>query len=337
MDQPRYKDYYAILGVPRTADEKEIKSAYRKLARKCHPDVNPNDRASEERFKQISEAYEVLSDPHKRAQYDRFGEQWKQASQHPAGGPRGGPFQTGGFEFDVGGANLNDLFESLFGGFRQKPTHRAPERGEDLEYGIDLTLEEAVHGATKVHQVTVEDTCRECGGSGMRRSSRGTYQMGQMCPACAGAGRSSRVQSVEVKVPAGVQAGQRLRLVGQGGQGAGGRRGDLYLLVRIKQHGLYELQGADLVTDVGIPYTVAALGGEVSVRTLKGERTLSVPPGVQSGQKIRVPGEGLPASGKNKAGDLYARIKVLVPKDPSPREKELLRELAAIRGETVRT
>lgn len=335
MEQPRYKDYYAILGVPRTADEKEIKSAYRKLARKCHPDVNPNDRASEERFKQISEAYEVLSDPHKRAQYDRFGEQWKQASQQAAHGPD--PFATSA-DFDFGGASLNDLFESLFGGFRaQTTTRRAPDRGQDLEYGIDLTLEEAVYGTVKKHQVTIEDVCQECGGSGMRRSARGSYRIGQACPACGGMGRTSRIQTVEVKVPAGVRAGQRLRLAGQGGAGPTGRRGDLYLLVRIKPHSQFELQGRDLITEVGIPYTVAALGGEVSVKTLKGTRTLSVPPGVQSGQRIRVPGEGLPAAGANKAGDLYARVKVLVPKDPSPREKVLLRELASIRGETVRT
>jgi DnaJ-class molecular chaperone len=335
VEQPRYKDYYAILGVPRTADVKDIKSAYRKLARKYHPDVNPNDRASEERFKQISEAYEILSDPHKRAQYDQFGEQWKQASQRPAGPDN--PFSAGNVEFDMGGASLNDLFESLFGGFRQKATRRAPERGQDLEYGIDLTLEEAVHGATKKQPVTVEDVCPQCGGSGMRRSSRGTYQMGQPCPACGGMGRTTRVQTVEVKVPPGVQAGQRLRLAGQGGMGAGGLRGDLYLLVRIKPHPQFELQGSDIVTEVGIPYTVAALGGEVKVTTLKGTRTLSVPPGVQSGQRIRVPGEGLPATGRRKAGDLYARVKVLVPRDPSPREKELLRQLAGIRGETVRT
>lgn len=341
MNGPTYKDYYKILGVPKTADEKEIKSAYRKLARKYHPDVNPGDKSAEEKFKEISEAYDVLSDPHKRSQYDLFGEQWKQASQSgfrwDGASPFGRGSETQGFEFDFGGfGGLSDLFESLFGGQRGR-TARAAERGEDVEYGIDLTLEEAMLGATKSLTLKVEDICPRCRGTGFTRDARGNYQMGTVCSECHGAGRIERMRRVEVKVPAGVSEGQRIRLAGEGAAGATGKRGDLYLLVRMKPHPHFERKGNDLYTDVTIPYTVAALGGEATVPTLTGERTLSIPPGVQSGQKIRVAGQGLPALKGRKPGDLYAQVRISVPRDLSPRERDLLRELARIRGDKART
>lgn len=335
MRGPGYKDYYAILGVGRTADEKEIKSAYRKLARKHHPDVNPGDKSSEAKFKEVSEAYEVLSDADKRAKYDRFGDQWKAYSQ---GGAPTGRTQTAGFEVEYGTEGLSDFLESIFGNWKMRAERAQPQQtqGEDVEFGLDLSLEDAIRGAKKNITVNVEDVCAKCGGSGGVRDSRGTYNLGAVCPACRGHGRVVRAHRVEVTIPAGVNEGRRLRLVGQGAADAKGKRGDLYLLVRIKPHPQFERQGNDLYMEAPIPFTVASLGGEVSVPTLNGPRTLSVPPGVQSGQKIRVAGEGMPEGGK-KAGDLYAKVKVTVPKDLSAREKELINEVAKIRGDKVRS
>jgi len=195
VNGPNYKDYYKILGVSKNADEKEIKAAYRKLARKYHPDVNPGDNTAESKFKEISEANEVLSDPHKRSQYDSFGDQWKsysQAGAQPNAGPFGGA-GGGGFEFDMGGGGggLNDLFESLFGGTRGRQ-QRSAAQGEDVEYGLDLTLEEAYHGAKKSLNLQLEDACARCKGAGSMRDLRGRYDMGTVCPQCRGAGRTAR-------------------------------------------------------------------------------------------------------------------------------------------------
>lgn len=341
MKGPNYKDYYSILGVSRTADEKEIKSAYRKLARKYHPDVNPGDKSAEDRFKEFSEAYEVLSDAHKRSQYDRFGDQWKQASQTegwppPQGGNPFGGAQSGGNDFTGFSGGLNDLFESLFGG-RADRAQRASDRGEDVEYGLDLTLEECIRGSVKSISLKVENLCPTCGGTGVTRDARGNMSLGGYCKKCHGSGHITAARNIEVNIPAGVKDGQRIRLAGQGAEGAGGHRGDLYLLVRIKSSPGYEREGDDLYMDVMVPFTIAALGGEVSVRLLGGEtRVLMVPPGIQSGQKIRIPGQGAPGGSGRKPGDLFARVKVTVPRDISPREHELMHELAKIRGDKVR-
>jgi len=338
MDPHKYKDYYAILGVSKTADEKEIKSAYRKLARKYHPDVNPGDKSAEEKFKEISEAHEVLSDPHKRAQYDRFGDQWKSYSQQGHGDPFAGARAPGGgagYTVNLGEESLQDLFESLFGGWNNR-SERAAKSGEDVEYGLDLTLEEAVHGTTKRYQVTVEDVCKQCNGSGTTRDQRGNYTLGAACPECRGHGRVRSMRRGEVTIPPGVTDGKRIRLAGQGAAGSTGTRGDLFFVVRIKPHPEIDRQGNDLYVDVAIPFTVAALGGEVNVHTLNGDRTLQVPAGVQSGQKIRISGQGMPALKGQKSGDMYARVKVSVPRDLSPRERELISEVAKIRGDRVK-
>jgi DnaJ-class molecular chaperone len=338
MNGPQYKDYYKILGVSRSADEKDIKSAYRRLARKYHPDVNPGDKTAEERFKEISEAHDVLSDPHKRAQYDSFGDQWKAFSQggtRSAGGPFGGTPE--GFEFNLGAGaqGLNDFFESLFGG-RQGRARRAADRGEDVEFGIDVALDEVMNGCVKEHALTIEDTCGACGGSGATRRARGAFDIGAPpCSSCRGQGRTPRVRRIKVKVPAGVEDGRRLCLKGQGAAGPDGTKGDLYLVVRVKPHTEYQLRDRDLHMEVDVPYTVAALGGEVEVRTLTGTRSLTVPPGVQSGQRIRVAGHGMP-NPAGKPGDLYAKLRLTVPKELSPRERELLAELAHLRGDNVR-
>jgi DnaJ-class molecular chaperone len=340
VNGPEYKDYYKILGVSRGADEKEIKSAYRRLARKYHPDVNPGDKSAEERFKQISEAYEVLSDPHKRAQYDSFGEQWKAFSQSGARpgagtGPFPGATESFEFGFGMGAPNLNDFFESLFGG-RQGRTRRAATRGEDVEFGIEVTLDEVMNGTVKEHAVNIEDVCAACGGSGATRRARGTFDIGAPpCPTCRGTGRTSRTRRIKVKVPAGVEDGRRLCIKGQGAAGPDGTRGDLYLVVRVRPHPGFQVRDRDIYTDVDVPYTVAALGGEVQVKTPTGTRSLTIPPGVQSGQKIRVAGHGMP-NPSGKPGDLYARLRLTVPKELSPRERELLAELGKLRGDSVR-
>ncbi|HSV72367.1 MAG TPA: J domain-containing protein [Chthonomonadales bacterium] len=328
MNGPQYKDYYKILGVPRDASAKDIRAAFRRLARKYHPDVNPGDRAAEERFKEISEAHDILSDQHKRTQYDSFGEQWRRSSQG------GWPATAGGFEFQGGGlSDLGELFEGLFGGGgRRQRTARTAARGEDVEFGIDLTLEEAAHGATKSLELKIQDACPRCGGTGGARTSRGGFDIGAACSECRGHGRVLQPRRVEVKIPTGVVEGQRIRLAAQGAAGAGGDRGDLFLVVRVRPHADFEAQGNDLYTDVSIPYTVAALGGEVEVKTLMGVRTLPIPAGVQSGQRIRVAGQGI-GSASGKRGDLYARVRITVPRDLSPRERSLLAELSRLRGE----
>lgn len=333
---PQYKDYYRILGVKRGADEKEIKSAYRRLARKMHPDVNPGDASAEERFKAISEAYDVLSDPHKRAQFDSFGDQWRQYSQGGARPRSGRPGAgTPDIEFTFGGADLHDFFETIFGG-RQARGRRSATQGEDVEFGIDVTLDEVMQGAVKEHTVNLEDVCRDCEGSGSARGRLGAIDVGSgACATCRGRGRTTRAQRIKVKIPAGVEDGKRLCLRGQGAAGVGGAKGDLYLVVRVRQHPDFQLRARDVHTDVDIPYTVAALGGEVNVRTPLGSRALTVPPGVQSGQRIRVSGQGIP-NPAGKPGDLYARVRITVPKVTNPRERELLGELASLRGDTVR-
>jgi len=332
----QYKDYYEILGVQRNADEKEIKAAYRKLARKYHPDVNPGDPTAEERFKEISEAYDVLSDPHKRAQYDSLGDHWRQFA---AGGARPGtnPFGTATSDFEIhfGGPDLQDLFETILGG-RSARTRRHAARGEDIEFGIDVTLDEVMQGTVKEHTVQIEDVCQTCAGTGTVGRRRGPLDLtAPICPTCRGRGRVTRSQRLKVRIPAGVEDGRRLCLRGQGAAGPDGTKGDLYLVVRIRPHPDFTLQDRDLYTEVDIPYTVAALGGEVDVRTPTGTRTLTVPPGVQSGQRIRVSGQGLPNPG-GRPGDLYVRARVTVPKDLNPRERELLGELARLRGDRAR-
>lgn len=338
MDRPTYKDYYAILGVPRSADDKDIKAAYRRLARQFHPDVNPGSKQAEERFKEISEAHEVLGDPHKRAQYDSFGEQWKRASQGP--GPRPGGDSGFGFgqglEFDLGGGGggMGEFLDSLFGNVKGR-RERAASRGEDVEFAINVTLVQVMTGTSQEHSLKIRDVCPRCRGGGMPRGSHGAFNVGQACAECRSTGAIEKTRRVNVKIPAGVEDGKRLCLKGQGGASANGVRGDLYLVVHVQPNSQFERQGNDIVTDVSIPFTVAALGGEAEVTTLTGTRTLNVPPGLQSGQRLRIAGQGVP-SPEGRGGDLYARVSVAVPKGLSPRERELICELAALRGDRIR-
>ncbi|MCS7301723.1 MAG: molecular chaperone DnaJ [Fimbriimonadales bacterium] len=349
-----FKDYYQILGVSRDADEKEIKAAYRKLARKYHPDVNPGDKTAEEKFKEINEAYQVLSDPEKRAAYDRYGEQW-QAYQRMRE-QYGEGFQPSGFEAPFGFANFQEFIENLlrggdFGGLRMG---RAPR---DIEQTLEISLQDAIHGATRTIQISAEEpcgacegtgvasnrrqTCRACGGTGRRRFGMFGIEMhcdecdgagivGAPCPTCRGRGAVARTRTLTVNIPAGVAEGQRLRLAGEGAPGADGKRGDLYLRIKLKPDPRFERKDDDLYTEVDIDYLTAILGGEVQVPTPHGTVKMKVPPGTQSGTRFRLAGKGLPL-GKGRIGDLYARARITVPKRLMPRERELLEQLQQLR------
>jgi DnaJ-class molecular chaperone len=312
------EDYYAILGVKRGASEKEMRQAYRRLARKLHPDVNPGDKAAEERFKEINAAYEVLSDADKRRKYDLYGDQWQYADQFEEarrqGGqqwfPHGGP--SGGFQqFDLG--DLGDVFGGMFGGGRARS-----RRGEDVQHAADVTLDEAFHGTTRVLQLQTEEPCATCGGSGRL--------VGAVCHVCQGAGVFRRPKRLEVKIPAGVGDGSRVRVAGEGRPGRDGRRGDLYLVISVRPHGRFQRRGDDLHTEVEVPLLDALLGGEVEVPTLKGKALLKIPSPTQNGRVFRLAGLGMPKLGGGQ-GDLFVRVKVLLPAELSPQERELLEKL----------
>ena len=375
-----YKDYYQILGVTKTATDKEIKAAYRKLARQHHPDVNPGDKTAEDKFKDVGEAYEVLSDADKRTKYDQYGDQWKAFSQgggggyQPgAGGAPGGGAYTGNFDF--GGGGMDDFLSSLFGGamgggggasgfggFSRAERRAATHAGaSEAEYPVEISLEEAFKGTQKTFTLSLPQTCDRCGGSGAVSvgknkpcpmcSGTGKVKGGRgffgnnTCPQCAGTGQAVDVcaqchgdgtvtkqkRLSDVKIPAGVTDGQRIRLAGQGGNGS-----DLYLKIKVRPHPQFERQGDELRTDFAVPYTVAALGGEAAVETLGGRKVLNIPAGTQSGQSFRLTGQGMPRLKGTGSGDLFARAKVTVPKDLSPRERDLLTELAKLRQDSVK-
>ncbi len=366
-----FKDYYAILGVPKSASEKEIKQAYRKLARKYHPDVNPGNKQAEEKFKEINEAYQILSDKEKRAQYDQLYDAWKQGI--PFGRQPGG-FGPGGFDFTTftnweEGSSFADLLEQLFGswGPSPRPERRSrPSKGQDMEQEVTITLEEAYNGGTKQITVTLPQTCPYCGGSGENPSSprqtcpecRGSGRastfggiLGLVCSRCGGAGTISsdycrncagrgqitQQKRLEVKIPPGVDTGSRIRLAGQGLPGSrGGAPGDLYLKIRVLPHPLFERKGDDLYLTVPLTFAEAALGAEVSIPTLKGRVTMKIPPGTQGDQVFRLAGMGMPRLKGGGYGDLYAKVKIVVPRNLTPRERELIQELARVSRENPR-
>ena len=329
-----YKDYYQILGVSKTADEKEIKKAYRKLARQYHPDVNPGDAAAEAKFKDINEAYEVLSDPENRKMYDKFGSQWKQYQR--AGGSSDSDFwqqwqsqqgrQPGGFtsrtvspeEFEQmfggrGGSGFSSFFESLFGGQGRRASsggfdftdftsgqqrQTRPQRGRDIEQPVQITLEEAFHGTTR--QMQWED------------------------------GRT-----ITAKIPRGAKTGTRVRLKGKGGGAAGGQAGDLYLKVEVLPHAKFEREGDDLRVTVPVDLFTAVLGGKVPVSTIDKTVNLTIPPGTSSGKTFRLRGLGMPnLKNPDKRGDLLATVEVTVPQNLSDKEKELFKQLQEMRSQT---
>lgn len=327
------KDYYAILGVPRTATEKDIKQAYRRLARKYHPDVNPGNKAAEEKFKQINEAYEVLSDADKRAKYDRYGDQWQYADQFAKAGQTasgtysgfggfGPDFNTGGFSF--GGEDLGSLFDELFPGAGTRTYTSRPRRGQDLEHTLEITLEEAYSGTKRLIELQSPETCPTCQGRGLVGKAR--------CSTCGGSGTVTHAKRLEVNIPAGVDTGSRIRIAGQGGPGSsGGPPGDLYIVVNVAPHPRFERKDDDLYTTVSVPLTTAVLGGEVTVSTLTGQVALKIPPETQNGATIRVRGKGMPRRDGTR-GDLIVRINVRLPTNLSTHERELFEELSRIRG-----
>jgi molecular chaperone DnaJ len=340
--------FYEVLGVERSADEGGLKSAFRKLAMKWHPDRNPGDKNCEARFKEINEAYEILKDPDKRAAYDRFGHA---AFEH--GGP-GGP---AGFGADFGSA-FSDLFEGIFGmGAGRARSGR--ERGADLRYNMEIRLEEAYSGKTAHVRIPTSVTCESCSGSGAKagtrpkacptcggqgriRHAQGFFTLERTCPscqgrgqvidnpcqACSGSGRVTRERTLSVNIPPGVEDGTRIRLAGEGEAGVrGGPTGDLYIFLSIAGHPFFQREGADLHCRVPISMVTAALGGEFEVPTIDGTNTrVKVPEGTQSGRRFRVQGKGMPVLRSKQAGDMYIQVLVETPQKLTKRQRELLNE-----------
>jgi DnaJ-class molecular chaperone len=315
------KDYYKTLGVAKGADEKEVKAAYRKLARKHHPDVNPGDKQAEAKFKEIGEAYEVLSDPEKRAKYDQYGENWENPGFAAGGG--GGP---GGYDVQYEGG-LGDLFSQFFQGGRVPGGFSfGGVDATDVEVGVAISLREVDEGTKRTISYQVQDACKMCRGAGQVRMTNG--QPGA-CPTCQGSGVIATNKRVEVKVPAGVPEGKRLRVPAQGGTGSNGKHGDLYVVVQVLPDSQFRRKGDDLEVDVEVPYHMAALGGEVRVPTLRSAGTVRVPAGTQSGQRFRLKGQGLTRISGGK-GDLFAKVKITVPKVLEADERKHLEEIAKL-------
>jgi DnaJ-class molecular chaperone len=332
-----YKDYYAILGVPKNAAEKDIKSAYRKLARKWHPDANPNNpKEAEEKFKDIQEAYEVLGDAEKRRKYDVLGSDWQQAareaeqqrSYRTAQSEDFGSFNFGGGA--AGASGFSDFFDMFFSGIGRRPTggpttNFSGAPGEDLESTIELSLHDAYEGGKKTVTLQVEDTCPRCHGTGTDRN--------RICPQCHGTGRVRETKKFDVTIPRGVREGQRIRLAKQGASGAaGGPRGDLYLIVHLTDDERYERKGDDLYLDLPVSVYDLALGAEVRVPTMNGDVTMTIPAGTQNNKMLRLSGKGMPKLKDGGYGDEYVRLIGQLPTNLTDKETKLFRELAGLRN-----
>jgi molecular chaperone DnaJ len=359
------RDYYEVLEVTREMDADGIKKSYRRLAIKYHPDKNPGDKVAEEKFKELGEAYEILSDPEKRAAYDQYGH----AAFDPRARARGGGFSgaSGGFHdpFDIfrevfGGAGGGSIFENIFGGQQSDPSQ--PQRGDDLRYDLEITLEEAALGCEKEISVTKLDkcetcngsgaetgsklkTCATCGGRGQVLTSRGIFSIAQTCPHCKGAGRilekpcktchgdgkHQRNSRIKLKIPAGVEAGSRLRSQGNGEAGfRGGPSGDLYVVLFVKAHEIFKRDGDDLVCDVPVSFVQAALGAEIEVPTLEGRAAIKIPAGTQPSTTFRIKGKGVKNLHGYGHGDLHVRVQVEVPSHLNSAQKAKLLEFSAM-------
>jgi molecular chaperone DnaJ len=355
------RDYYEVLSVTRTADGETIKKSYRKLALQYHPDRNPGDKAAEEKFKEAAEAYAVLSDPDKRSRYDQFG--------HNMGGAGFSGFE--GFQDAFGGFSdiFGDLFEDFFGGGGGRRRGRG-QRGSDLEYTVELELAEVLTGKTFDLEIPRKETCGECQGTGAEKASKkkvcpdcgghGEVRVSQgfftlrrtcprchgegesiekPCPICRGEGRARKTRKLQVKIPAGMEHGARLRMSGEGEAGQGGAsRGDLYIQVLVKKNKTFERQGHDIYCEILIPYTIAVLGGEVEVPTLTGKSRLEIASGTPAGKVLKIKGEGVPAYGmEGRRGDEYVKVDIEIPTKLSKPERELLEKLAVEREEKIQT
>jgi molecular chaperone DnaJ len=355
------RDYYEVLGVGRSADEKDLKAAYRKLAKQLHPDANQGDAQTEAKFKELNEAYDVLKDPQKRAAYDRFGHQ---AFENGMGGGRGGA----GFGPDFN-SSMSDIFEDLFGDFmggggggrgrRGGGRSNGATRGADLRYNMEINLTEAFTGKTAQVRVpssvicetcngsgakpgTSPKTCSTCGGHGAVRSQSGFFTVERTCPSCqgrgqvisdpcspcSGQGRVTKERTLSVNIPAGVEDGTRIRLASEGEAGMrGGPSGDLYIFLSVKPHEFFQRDGADLFCKVPVSMTAAAMGGEIEVPTIDGKKArVSVPEGTQTGKQFRLKSKGMPVLRSSQMGDMYIQVAVETPVNLSRRQKELLRD-----------
>jgi len=378
------KDYYETLGVARTADGDEIRKSYRKLARKYHPDVNPGDKAAEERFKNVQEAYDVLSDDEKRKTYDQYGFYSPNIPPNGGGAAGNGP-GFGGFDFaeymrqqqqaganagtdegeGLGGGSFRDIFGSFFGG-RSRQAANQPERGSDLEYGLNVDFWQSIRGTQVKLNITRQETCETCHGTGSAGSNvavcpecdgagtvtqmagamkfnltcprcGGTGRLKNACPTCRGEGRISRPDTVEVRIPQGVVSGSRLRVAGKGNAGAGGGpAGDLYITVRVEEHPFFKRNGDNI--DIQVPLTVseAGLGAKIEVPTIDGRALLKIPQGTQNGQKFRLRDKGVFNARKNSRGDEIVEVVLRSPDVHNERTRELLRELAQVQTTDVR-
>jgi DnaJ-class molecular chaperone len=341
-----YKDYYRILGVARNADEKAIKSAYRKLARKHHPDV-AKGKDNEDKFKEVTEAYDVLSDPEKRRRYDSLGPDWQ---RYATQGPRspGGGFRV---EYAEGGeaGDFSDFFRTIFGDLGARPTSRGPRgargpsvedllegarrsasrsgRGGDVEAGIEISLDDAYQGARKSLTLESEEPCATCHGSG--------HVDGQACGTCHGGGWQRTRRTVDVKLPAGVKTGQRVRVSGEGGEGGRGR-GDLYLMVTVAAHPIFDRRGDDIHVTLPVAAPEAALGASVEVPTLGGKVSMKIPPATSSGRTFRLPGYGMPRIKGSGSGDQFVTTKIVMPATLTEAEGDLYRKLSALRTDNPR-
>ena len=376
------QDYYEQLGVPRKATAKELRAAYRKLARKYHPDLNPGDKSAEEKFKQIQEAYDVLSDTKKRQMYDQFGFNTPGSGGGPTPGaeyggaaPQDIHFDFGGFDFGGGGpgagAGGGTSFRDLFGQFFRgaNAAQQAPEResGEDLEFQIDITFAEAMHGTVKKLSITRLDVCNVCHGTGVAPGDEkvcptcggtghvtqvsgkmrfevtcsrcgGTGKLRSVCRNCGGEGRVPRVDTLDVRIPPGAKTGSRVRVPGRGNAGLhGGPPGDLYIILNVQPHPFFERRGDDLYTVVPVTVPEASLGSKIEVPTIDGRAQVRIPPGTNSGKKLRLREKGAPSAGHpGKRGDQIVEVQVVVPKPEDERVRNLMRELGKIDPEDPR-
>jgi molecular chaperone DnaJ len=329
------KDYYSLLGVSRTATDKDIKQAYRRLARQYHPDVNPGNKSAEEKFKAINEAHDVLSDPDKRRKYDQYGENWQHGDQYAeAARQQSNPRwnfnqQPGGeqtAEFEEG--DLESIFGNLFGNRRGGASGTRTSRvrqGEDIEYALEVSLEEAFNGTLRNISIQSEEPCSACRGTGRIQNLA--------CSVCRGAGVVPQVKRIEVKIPAGVDNDSRIRIAGKGRPGSGGGpAGDLYLLISVKQHNLFERKGDDIFLTLQVPLTKTVLGGEIQVPTLRGTKlALKIPPETQNERVFRLTGQGMPHLGSPSRGDLLVSVKVKLPTGLSSEERALFIKLNELR------
>lgn len=380
------QDYYELLGVSRKATAKDIRASFRKLARKYHPDLNPGDKSAEEKFKQLQEAYDVLSDAKKRQMYDQVGfysDNYQPGGPPPGHESSGGPnvnFDFGGFDFGTGtgspgsaggvggggGASFRDLFSQFFrGGGRGGDAEVEQEAGGDLEYQIEIDFWDAVRGAVKKLQITRMETCETCHGTGAVGSPQtcsicggtgtiqqaagkmrfnvpctrcgGTGKLRTACKTCGGEGRIRRTETIDVRIPAGVASGSRVRVPGKGNAGTmGAPVGDLYLRVDVKPHPFFERRGNDLYVKVPVTVSEATLGSKVEVPTIDGRALVRIPPGTNSGSTLRLREKGVPSARNGSRGDEYVEIQVIVPKPTDERVRNLMKELEQIEPEDPR-